>query len=264
MLTFNRADAAQGEMVFLSSPKKLFIFMSITISLMGCSAAHNAINKRTLDVQTKMSASIFLDPVVSDKKTVFLQIRNTSDKPEFDLEPNIAATMIDKGYKVVEAPEQAHYLLQANILQVGRSDLRAADHALTQGFGAALTGAIAGAAVGTLVTKENNERGAIAGGLIGSSVATVADAMVHDVFYSVITDVQISERVANSIVVKEKTRSKLKQGERGIREITSTEKVEWKRYQTRIVSTANKVNLKFKQATPELIKGLTRSITGIF
>ena len=243
---------------------KLLMFMCASTLLIGCGAAHNAINKRTLDVQTKMSATIFLDPVVSDKKTVFLQIRNTSDKPEFDLETAIARTMIEKGYKVVEAPEQAHYLLQANILQVGRTDLRAADNALTQGFGAALTGAMVGAAAGTLITTENNTRGAIAGGLIGSTVSTVADAMVHDVVYSVITDLQVSERVANSIVVKEKTRSKLKQGERGIREITSTEKVEWKRYQTRIVSTANKVNLKFKQAAPELIKGLTRSITGIF
>ena len=250
--------------MLITQMKKLLALVSVLALLAGCGAAHNAINKRTLDVQTKMSATIFLDPVVTDKKTVFLQIRNTSDKPEFDLGQNIAAAMAEKGYKAVEAPEQAHYLLQANILQVGRSDLRAADHALTQGFGAALTGAIAGAAVGTLATSENNERGAIAGGLIGSTVATVADAMVHDVVYSVITDVQISERVANSIVVKEKTRSKLKQGERGVREITSTEKVEWKRYQTRIVSTANKVNLKFKQAAPELIKGLTRSITGIF
>ncbi len=243
---------------------KLVVIVGVITLLVGCGATHNAINKRTLDVQTKMSSTIFLDPVVSDKKIVFLQIRNTSDKPEFDIEPNIAFAMQEKGYKVVEAPEQAHYLLQANILQVGRSDLRAADHAINQGFGAALSGAIAGAAVGSIATRQDNGRGAIAGGLVGSTVATVTDAMVHDVVYSVITDVQISERIANSTVVKEKTRSKLKQGERGIREITSTEKVEWKRYQTRIVSTANKVNLKFKQAAPELIKGLTRSVTGIF
>jgi hypothetical protein len=246
--------------------KKSVVIVSAIALLAGCSAMHNAINKKTLDVQTKMSSTIFLDPVVSDKKTVFLQIRNTSDKPEFDLEPNIAAAMIEKGYTVVASPEKAHYLLQVNVLQVGRFDLRELDHALHQGFGGAVSGAIAGAAAGSLWPSgsHNNGRSVVTGGLIGATVGTVTDAMVHDVLYSVITDVQISERVANSIVVREKTRTRLKQGERGVREMTSTEKVEWKRYQTRIISTANKVNLKFKQAAPELIKGLTRSITGIF
>lgn len=254
-------------MLFLKpwSTIKIVILMSVCTLLVGCGATHTAINKRTLDVQTKMSSSIFLDPVTSDRKTVYLQIRNTSDKSELDLEAPIVEAMATKGYKRVMAPEQAQVLLQTNILQVGRSDLRAADHALNQGFGAALGGAVAGAAVGSLASSRNdNGRGVIVGGLVGATVATVTDAMIQDVVYMVIADVQISERVGNSVTVKEKTRSRLKQGTNGVREVTSTEKVEWKRYQTRVVSTANKVNLKFKQAAPELVQGLTRSITGVF
>lgn len=242
---------------------KVIVLMSALALLTGCGATHTAINKRKLDVQTKMSSTVFLDPMNSDKKTVYLQIRNTSDKSELDLEHPIAALMATKGYTRVMAPEQAQILLQTNVLQVGRSDLRAADHALHQGFGAALGGAAAGAAVGSLVSRDNG-KGAVAGGLVGASVATVTDAMIQDVVYVVIADVQISERVGNSVTVKEKTRSRLKQGAHGVREVTSTEKIEWKRYQTRVVSTANKVNLKFKEAAPELIQGLTRSITGVF
>ncbi len=52
------------------------------ILLSGCAATHVAISKRDLDVQTKMSDTVFLDPVGADRKTVFVQIRNTSDKPE--------------------------------------------------------------------------------------------------------------------------------------------------------------------------------------
>lgn len=250
-------------MPVLRSVRLLGGILVITL-LNGCGATHTAINKRHLDVQTKMSSTIFLDPVPADKKTVFLQIRNTSDKVELDLEPYVVEAMQAKGYQIVTVPEQAHYLLQANILQVGRSDLRTADHALHQGFGAAISGTITGAAVGNVVSRQDTDRGAIVGGLVGGSVATVTDAMVQDVVYSVIADVQISEHVANSVIVREKTRSKLKQGTLGIKEVTSTEKIEWKRYQTRIVSTANKVNLKFKQAAPELIRGLIRSITGVF
>ena len=88
--------------------------------------------------------------------------------------------------------------------------------------------------------------------------------MVQDVVYSVISDIQISERVGNSVKVKQKTRSKLKQGTNGVQEMVSTEKVTWKRYQTRIVSTANQVNLKFDKAVAELVTGLSRAITGLF
>ncbi len=243
---------------------RAIVMMSALALLIACGATHTAINKRKLDVQTKMSSTVFLDPMTSDKKTAYLQIRNTSDKPELDLEHSIAAGMVSKGYILVATPEQAQILLQTNILQVGRSDLRAAEHALHQGFGAALSGTAAGAAVGSLASRDDNGKAAIAGGLVGASVATVTDAMIQDVVYVVIADVQISERIGKSVTVKEKTRARLKQGTNGVREIISTEKIEWKRYQTRVVSTANKVNLKFKQAVPELIQGLTRSITGIF
>lgn len=243
---------------------KAAVLIGVLAFLVGCNATHTAINKRKLEIQTKMSSTIFLDPITSDKKTVYLQIRNTSDKPELDLEHPIAEMLAAKGYTRVMAPEQAQILLQTNVLQVGRSDLRTADHALNQGFGAALGGAVAGAAVGSLASHHDNGKGAVVGGLVGASVATVTDAMVQDVVYVVIADVQISERVAKSVTIKEKSRARLKQGMNGVREVVSTEKIEWKRYQTRVVSTANKVNLKFKQAVPELIQGLTRSITGIF
>jgi Enterobacterial TraT complement resistance protein len=46
--------------------------------------------------------------------------------------------------------------------------------------------------------------------------------------------------------------------------LSSTETTDWKRYQTRVQSTASKANLEFEEAAPELTSGLTRSIAGIF
>ncbi|TLS68729.1 hypothetical protein FEF65_03265 [Mariprofundus erugo] len=48
--------------------------------LSGCAATQTAISKRNLDVQTKMSSTVFLDPVAPEKMTIFVQVRNTSDK----------------------------------------------------------------------------------------------------------------------------------------------------------------------------------------
>lgn len=241
---------------------KLVAVSIITAILVGCSATHTAINKRTLDVQTKMSSTVFLDPVTSDKHTVFLQLRNTSGKPELNLTHCMAEAIESRGYRIVSTPEEAHYLLQTNVLQVGKSDLKSAEQALNQGFGAAFSGGVVGAAVGSLGSQRSDYM--VVGGLLGAAVSTVADAMVQDVVYSVVADVQLSERVGNSVMVTEKTKSKLKQGTSGIKEVTSTEKINWKRYQTRIVSTANKVNLSFEKAAPELMRGITHSIAGVF
>jgi len=45
---------------------------------------------------------------------------------------------------------------------------------------------------------------------------------------------------------------------------TSKSTVDWKRYQTRIVSTANGVKLKFEEALAAMVEGFAKSIAGIF
>jgi len=65
-------------------------------------------------------------------------------------------------------------------------------------------------------------------------------------------------------MVREDTHHTLQQGTTGTSTITASEITDWKRYQTRIVSTANKVNLEFAEAQPELVAGIVRSISGIF
>ena len=95
--------------------------IGICMGMFGCAATQLAIEKRNLDVQTKMSDTIFLDPVGPDKKTVFIDVKNTSDK-EVDIASDIARDIAGRGYKVVQDPNQAHYLLQANILSVGKMD----------------------------------------------------------------------------------------------------------------------------------------------
>jgi hypothetical protein len=87
---------------------------------------------------------------------------------------------------------------------------------------------------------------------------------VQDVTYSIISDVQVSERAGQGVVVTESARQDLSQGTSGSRVLSSTETSDWKRYRTRVMSKANKVNLEFEDAAPDLVAGLTRSISGIF
>jgi outer membrane lipoprotein SlyB len=245
-------------MLYPTMKKSIFVvaFMSLALMLTGCSATNTLVKKRNLDVQTKMSNTVFLDPVAPSKRTVFLQIRNTSDKPNLDIKSDIKANIESRGYKVLDNPDKAHYMIQANILQVGKSDLRDSENFLSQGFGSAVGGALVGAQFGG-----GSGRGATS--LAGAAIGLVADALVEDVYYSMITDLQISERASAGVVVTEALDSQLAQGTNSKKVVTSTQETQWKRYQTRVLSTANKVNLEFAEAEPVLKQGLVQSISGL-
>jgi hypothetical protein len=236
--------------------------VALALLLVACGATTTAISKRNLDVQTKMTETIFLDPVAPDRRTVFIQVRNTSDKPDFDIEPAVRSAIESRGYRVVDDPTAAHYLLQANVLQAGRSSDDAAENTFAGGFGSMILGGAAGAGAGRVLSESPSV--IIGGALAGAAISAVADAFVQDVTYSIISDVQISERAAEGVTVTESAHQDLSQGTSGSRVLSSTETSDWKRYRTRVMSKANKVNLEFEEAAPDLVAGLTRSISGMF
>ena len=97
----------------------------------------------------------------------------------------------------------------------------------------------------------------------GPRSPAVADAYVQDTTYTIVTDVQVSER-APGAVISQSEQANLSQGSSGTITQSSSHTTDAKRYRTRIVSTANQVNLDWPQAEPQLVAGLTRSIGGIF
>ena len=235
-------------------------FVVLSASMMfGCAATQVAIEKRNLDVQTKMSETIFLDPVAPDRKSVFIDVKNTSDK-EIDISPDLAALLAKRGYKVVQDPNLAHYMLQINILSVGKMDPSALQSVIGAGYGGAAFGGIVGAGIGAATTQSYG--GMAAGGLLGGAAELIAGSLVKDVLYAMITDVQISERSAapiSQVIV-----SNLSQGTQSTIQQQSEGTVNWKRYRTRVGTSANKVNLEFQEALPEIKNGLCKSICGVF
>jgi hypothetical protein len=111
-------------------------------ALGGCAATHTAVAKRNLDVQTRMSDTVFLDPVPPDEQTVYVDIRNTSDRPDFDIAPQVRAAVEARGYRVVEDPRDARFVLQANVLQAGRYSESASEAAYGSRFGGTLAGGL--------------------------------------------------------------------------------------------------------------------------
>ncbi|EEQ3233318.1 hypothetical protein EJ932_005744 [Escherichia coli] len=188
-----------------------------------------------------------------------MQIKNTSDKDMSGLQGKIADAVKARGYQIMTSPDKAYYWIQANVLKADKMDLRESQGWLSRGY----EGAAVGAALGGGITAYNTGS---AGTTLGVGLATgligmAADAMVEDINYTMITDVQIAERTRTS--VRTDNVAALRQGTSGSKIQTSTETGNQHKYQTRVVSSANQVNLKFEEAKPHLEDQLAKSIANI-
>ncbi|EEX2527804.1 complement resistance protein TraT [Escherichia coli] len=200
---------------------------------------------------------MWLEP--ASERTVFLQIKNTSDKDMSGLQGKIADAVKARGYQIMTSPDKAYYWIQANVLKADKMDLRESQGWLSRGY----EGAAVGAALGGGITAYNTGS---AGTTLGVGLATgligmAADAMVEDINYTMITDVQIAERTRTS--VRTDNVAALRQGTSGSKIQTSTETGNQHKYQTRVVSSANQVNLKFEEAKPHLEDQQAKSIANI-
>jgi hypothetical protein len=150
-----------------------------------------------------MSDTIFLDPVGPDKKIVFVQIRNTSDKA-FDIEGPIVNAISARGYRVTHDPDSAHFRPLGNVLSVGKSSPTAAEAALVSGYGGAFAGSATGAVVGGVTHGWTGAAvGGVVRGILGGVTETVANAAVKGVTFMIVSDIEITEKAiqsANSFV----------------------------------------------------------------
>lgn len=216
------------------SIKNTSLVLSIVL-LTSCAATEVALSHKNIETQTTLSKTIFLDPVPDSQKSVFIVVKNTSDQQSFDISHSLTQAFRAHGYKVMSNPSDAHYKVQANILSVGKVSKSASQSAPGHGFGSALAGGATGAAAGSL---SGNSTAMLAGGLVGGIGGLAVDSLVKDVNFTMIVDLQISER--------------------------KNAKGSYERYTTRVVSHTNRVNLSFATAKPSLEVGLVNTIVGIF
>ncbi|BCX18925.1 MAG: conjugal transfer protein TraT [Geminicoccaceae bacterium] len=252
--------------MFGSGLRKTALALVALVGLSGCAATYTAVAKRELDVQTKMTDTIFLDPVPPSERTVFVEVKNTSDKPDLDIERPIRERIASRGWQIVDDPRRARFILQANVLQAGRTSETAAEQMYGRGYGAPVTGAAVGGTAGYVIGRAAPGNAAVwglGGAIVGGLAETVSGAAVQDVTYSIVTDIQIQERAPGEVVSETRT-SRVAQGRSGQIAQTSSRTTDMRRHTTRVMSIANKVNLDWPEAAPQLVDGLTRVVAGIF
>lgn len=261
------------------------------VALAGCATVTTLAEHHSMQASTKMSSSIFLDPIANADHLVFLQVHNTTDKGSIDLEPALAAAIQAKGWRIVDDPAQAKVVLQVNVLQVGKIQPNALQSALGGGYGAVLGSGAIGAGVAAL---SGGGATAIGGAGLGLGAADwVGGLLVKNVTYSVITDVRVLQRgaagqtftVTHNTAVNsgaasqsEDPRARILGALLGQGSTTTstgsnvasntgesyTEQSQFKIHQTRVTSYANQANLDWKDAEPVIRTGLVNTLSGLF
>lgn len=231
-----------------------FLAAATALLLSGC-AAQTAIQKADLAVENRMSKTVFLEPVSPAKRVIYVEARNTSDRQQFSMEPELKQALTARGYTVTDDPDKATFLLQVNVLQVGRVDGQDSSP-----LGDAALGGAVGA--GTAAVAGQGDKALIGGALAGAALGGLMGVLVEDITYALTTDIRISQRTR--AVVQQNSSQRLPQGMGGADELSYSEQINWKRYETKMRSTANQANLDFETAIPALRQGMVTAISGLF
>lgn len=251
-------------MTFVTKRVSVLLAAVAMVMLSGCAATSMMLGNSELEVNTRMSESIFLDPVAPSERTVFIQVRNTTDKSGLRLEQALASRMAQQGYRVVNTPKTAHYWVQVNVLKAGKMEESAAEAMYGKGYGAGIantvgTGAVAagmyGAAGGTSGSK------ALGIGLGAAAAEAITSKLVENVTHSAITDIQIAERTDQS--VRSASTSNLQQGSSSTTRQSTGGVGNRMKYRTRTITQASKVNLDWEDARDPMVASLVSSLSGL-
>lgn len=245
---------------------KLVALSSIVGLLWGCAATQVALSKRDLDVQARTSTAVFVDPVAPAKRTIYLDIKSgvmEFDRRKFkEFVKQQFAENNDNHYQIVDDPDQAQFQMVVYVLNLEKASPTAAEQALHQGY---MGGAVAaGAVVGSVGNDHNPLKGMAVGGLVGGAAEFISGSIVKDITYMLVSDIQIKEKAAQGVMVRKDSKVDAKISDSGSSQQTVSEVSNKKEYRTRIVTTANKVNLKLEEAEELMFKKAAYAMAGFF
>ena len=234
--------------------------------LSGCAAVNTSVAKRNLDVQTKVSTAIFVDPVKKKYSTVYVDVRSSVmefDRKAFWKSMRKSFAENENGYRITDDPDAAQYHLSVYVRTLEKASPTAAEVALKQGYqDDRAAGAAAGGVVGA--DQTGSWTGATGGSVLGALATTAANAFVQDVTYMLIADVQIKEKTRKGVFVRKDSQISTKISDAGSSTQRVSEVSKHKEYRTRVVTTANQVNLELAEAQESMFKKTAYAISGFF
>ncbi|MCL4542924.1 MAG: complement resistance protein TraT [Deltaproteobacteria bacterium] len=216
----------------------------------GQATSASGLSSGNVALSTKMSSSIFLQPVAPQQKVVYVSARNTSTATGLNFRNELISALIDEGYRITNNPRKANFMLMSNVLYIGKeSRSYTAIGALAGGFGGAFVG-----------SRYNSGTGVVAGGALGALAGGIIGSMFQNKNYIMVVDIQLEQREAGTY-----TTSSTNAGQGTASNITTHNGgvKNWAIYRNRIVSQASAINLKFSSAEPLLKRQMAHSIANL-
>lgn len=236
--------------------KKLLLAV-MALGMASCSTGKMNAEYKNLRVNTQMSHSIFLEPVDPEQQIIYVKVKSSTGNKDFRLQNAISSEMRSLGYKVTNKPSEANFMLQANIRNY-TSKSEAAD-----GTGESIVGAVVGGVLGSAIGGGKGQDiattlGAVAGGAAAQHMAN----NVVLVEYEALVDIVISERSQEKVDY-----NNFQENSGGIGNTVTanfTNKSNWKKYRTKLVTRAAKINLTEAEATPVIVNDIVTSLSSLF
>jgi hypothetical protein len=207
----------------------------------GCAAMHMQMRHGTLASEAKVSESIFLELSTDLPPTIHVSETSGVER-EVVIGPGLEQALTASGYRVVDDPRSATYVLQVHHRQLIEADLT--DVTLRDALGSALTaGYVAGVAADLL----GGDYDAVAGiALVVGFVSFVADASVRHVGHVLTTDVRLTETVPGRFDPATPMAQERRTSQR--------------HHDIQVASGASRVNLRFEESLPAIQATLAQTL----
>ena len=170
--------------------------LALTLLSAAC-ANHMTLTKQQT---TSVSNPIFLRPTMD--KTIYVETRNTSDRPNATL-TSLPQLLTARGYTLTQDPEKAHFILQVTTVSAIKAKPGTTLDALVAGG----FGGMIGGSVGAATALSGHGVGFIPGGAaVGAGLGFLANKATEDTQFGLIADAQIIERtkeVVEQVVTKQ-------------------------------------------------------------
>lgn len=233
----------------------LFLLLPV-LAFSGCATtagpttSASGLSSGNVALSTKMSSSIFLQPVAPQQKVVYVSVRNTSTATGLNFRNELISALIGEGYRITNNPQEANFMLMSNVLYIGKES-----HNYT--MAGALAGGFGGALIGS---RYQTGTGVVAGGVLGALAGGIVGSMFNSKNYMMVVDIQLEQRQAgtyttNSTAASQGTASTITTYNAGVKN--------WAIYRNRIISQASAMNLVFSSAEPLLKQQMAHSIANL-
>ena len=251
---------------------------SILGSLVLASILFTGCGTSQLQTSAKMTQSVFINPVAKDKRTIFINMKNTSGA-NINLTQSIMQELSNKGYTLVDDPDASTYVLMANVLYC---DKKSENNVAT--------GAGMGGVAGAVANSGSNGKSMAVAGLAGMVVGGVIAKATEDTIYQIQVDIVIREKAKGKVTTTTGNvagQASVQDGQKAgfinsfggqIKNVDAsgqlhnnmantnaqTYETDFVEHKTMMFAEATKMSLTLEEATPILEKKIANQISGLF